>query len=503
MTNSTEELASDDYVVVIGPVIVDRYFVGKPRRLDRTAPVPLIGVTGQFWAPGGGGNAANCLAHLALPTTFVGMVGDDDAGEEYLKAPMPPNLQLKVGKYANYSTPVKTRVYANNRLVARFDADDPYTGSFESTTASLFFSAVAEKPPLAILISDYNKGVCTPDIIGSVLLYGEDHNVPVIVDPDPAHTESYQGATLLTPNADEAMRMAAACGYADRATDPVEAADFLANKFDCDVLVTLGSHGMVLVPPHGQERFPLQAMPAASIDTCGCGDAVASAMTYGIATGMNARTATRFANVSGSLCCEIIGAMPIPLHRLNQRVTLSLGLDRKVVTLDELRLLRQSVAVAGEIFGVANGVFDGVHDGHTSLLRQAREHCDFLAVLVNTDESAERIKRRPQHSQIARSLSLAAHPLVDAVLLFDGDNAVPEYQALQPDIMVKGPDYKDREDLLPEAAVLPEWGGELRLAELEVDVSSTQLREEDEALKESTAPGETEDSAGGAGDAAD
>jgi len=472
MTTSSGRQSNEDRVVVVGPVIVDHYFLGTASRLDQTAPIPIVDVQtrGPFVGIGGGGNAANNLSHMAMPVAFVSVVGTDPGGKAFLDVQPNDLTHTYVAQDSNYQTPQKHRVYAGGRLVARFDMDEKLKANVEDKVVDMFLKCVDDVPPLAILVSDYDKGICTERTLEVILRYAREKHIKVIIDPVPQHMPFYTGAYIITPNAKEV------CEATDK-KNVGAAADAICKELGVDhCIVTCGADGMLWASP-GAARMQLPALPAMCVDSCGAGDTAAAAIAYGVAARMPMPTLLRFAMTAGALSVERGGAGPVSLHQIHRRISVSHGTGNKRVNIDHAALLRLSAAFDKTIFGVTNGVFDLLHPGHVSLLEQAAKKCGFLAVLLNSDESAERVKQAPMQSYDLRAAALAAIPCVDAIIKFDEDTPEESIRRLEPNLLVKGPELEGKEEQIPGAEFVWSTGGEVMTTKLEYDIHTSDVRE--------------------------
>jgi len=492
--------ASNERVVVVGPVIIDNYFLGTVTRLDQTAAVPIVDVVQGdrahiYFNKGGGANAAENLAHMAMPVAFVSVVGIDSGGQAFRKiAPTEMVNQDYVITDPHYQTPQKNRIFAGGRLVARFDFDSKPKAKVEDKVVDMFNRCVDEVKPLAILLSDYDKGICTERTIEVVLKFAHENKIKVVVDPSVAHMPYYKGAYIITPSAQEAL---AATGY-----DNVErAAREICKSLGAEhCIVTCGGDGMVW-SKGGEKAQNLPALPAIVVDTCGAGDTVAAAFTFSAGAGMPMPTALRFAITAGALSVERGGAVPVPLYQIHRRTCAVYGTATKLTNVPHLSLLRLSAGVAEAKFGVTNGVFDMIHPGHISMLTQAAEHCDFLAVLVNSDESATRVKRKPLRTFHERAAALSALPAVDAIVRFDTDTPEELIKRLSPDILIKGPEWAGKEQQIPGAEYVLGTGGKVLATAAEFDTHTSDIIDRVSSAREATSEtGSAEAGTDGAGD---
>lgn len=490
--------SNDDRVVVVGPVITDQYYLGRANRLDQTAPVPIIDVQQKhiFSGIGGGANAARCVSHLTMPVSFVSVVGNDAAGNAYL-ATQDPLITNYVGKSDKYQTAIKHRVFADGKLVARFDVDEKPKADVENHVVDLFNAAIGDCKPSVILISDYDHGICTPHVLKYIMKYAKQEDIHVVVDPVPHNMSFYEGATIITPNEKEA---AAATGEDDVARN----ANMLARELSIDqVMITRGAKGM-LIGYQDRELDPhaVPAVKAVAVDTCGCGDAVAGACAYGLAANMDNASIYQLAATAGAICAEAGGAGPVPMHAIHKRLVSAYGHDKKFVDHSFAQLLRISCGNIRAKFGIANGVFDIIHAGHHSLLEQARKQCDFLLVLLNDDESARRYKGRVCQPLELRAAQIGGLSCVDAITSFSTTTPQPLIAQLLPDVLFKGPELKGREKTIPGYKEVIESGGSVVTTTLEYDVHATELRQGQPTPEQEDTESPTADSGeGGTGNA--
>jgi len=482
-----------DRVVVVGPVLMDHYYMGTVKQLDQTAAVPVIDVPPgtPFLGLGGAANAMANLVHMAMPTAFVSVVGDDTAGRNFLNMELPELLTRYVATDKNYQTPCKHRVYAADSLVARFDIDARPKANVEDKVVDMFMKCVDDAKPLAILVSDYDKGICTERTLQVIFEYARAHKVPVVVDPTPKHMLHYRGAHIITPNEHEVLAAVADPRIADVRSAAMAVCKEL-HAVHC--IVTRGAAGMLIVRPN-ETPSEMPAVPALAVDSCGAGDTVAAAFTYGVAADMSLMPMLHFAATAAAIQVERPGASAVSLHQIHRRLTIVSGNQLKKIELPFAMLLRASMMVSGGDFGVANGVFDLMHPGHVSMLEQARKECDFLLVMLNSDESAARIKSKPINDYATRAASLAALPCVDAIIKFDEDTPKSLIHNLVPTVLFKGPEHAGKTDRIPEALTMEEVGGRIMTTTLEFDTHATDIRakacaadEQEEADPQTAAP---------------
>ncbi|HLJ62781.1 MAG TPA: D-glycero-beta-D-manno-heptose 1-phosphate adenylyltransferase, partial [Stellaceae bacterium] len=282
----------------------------------------------------------------------------------------------------------------------------------------------------------------------------------------------YRGAQIIKPNRHELAL--AAKRPVTNAEEAIAAARFLlAEHGFTAVLVSLSQEGMILVEAGG-EAHRLAALAHEVYDVSGAGDTVVATLAAAIGAGASLHDAARLANIAAGIVVGKVGTAAVHANELIDRL-----IDRDVVASAKLLTLPPALdQVArwrrnGLRVGFTNGCFDLLHPGHVALLRQARAACDRLVVGINADASVQRLKgpSRPVQSEAARAAVLASIADVDLVILFAEDTPLALIEALRPDLLVKGADY--RLDQVVGGDLVRAYGGKVLLAELSPGFSTT------------------------------
>jgi len=297
------ERARGKSVLVVGDVMLDRYWWGSVERTSPEAPVPVVRKQRASIAAGGAANVAANIAGLGGQASLVGLVGDDDAGRELREALaahalVTPHLVRSHGR----PTTVKTRVIAHSQHVVRVDEESAQPASDEEAAELIAAVKTLIERADAVVCSDYAKGVLSPHVLSEVIALARSRKRPVLVDPKGADYRRYGGATLLSPNLGEATT---AAGIAREEKDAAaRAAEILLKQIDVGaVLVTQGEAGMTLVE-RGRERVHIPARPRRVFDVTGAGDTAMAALALALAAGADLATAARLANVAAGLAVE-------------------------------------------------------------------------------------------------------------------------------------------------------------------------------------------------------
>lgn len=469
-------------ILVLGDLILDRYTWGNAERISQEAPVILLREDTQEVRLGGAANVANMLIGLESEVTMAGVTGTDLDGTVVRDALIEKGIDCSaIVADASRPTTVKQRFMGRAQQrhphqILRVDREvnTPLDQFTTETLLNIILPLISEHQ--AILVSDYAKGVCTPQILARVLETARNAGVPVIVDPCPGRDyQIYSGATAITPNRLETSR---AVGFDVKSQEDA----FRAGKKLCDelnleyVFVTLDSDGIALTQADGATKM-LPTRKREVYDITGAGDMVLATIGVGSATGIPPADLARLANVAGGLEVEQIGVVTISREEMladllmGSRVT-----SEKVLPMEELQrhvIARQKL---GQKVVLTNGCFDVMHVGHVTYLEQAAAEGDCLIVAVNSDDSVRSLNKgsdRPIFGQAHRASMLAALEGIDYVVIFDETTPCELLNKLKPDLLVKGGTYQKEEIVGWE--IVESYGGEVKALGITPGISTTQV----------------------------
>ncbi|MCI0667857.1 MAG: bifunctional D-glycero-beta-D-manno-heptose-7-phosphate kinase/D-glycero-beta-D-manno-heptose 1-phosphate adenylyltransferase HldE [Methylococcaceae bacterium] len=425
-------------VLVVGDLMLDRYWYGSTSRISPEAPVPVVHVGKSEERVGGAGNVALNIAALGSHASVIGLCGNDAAADTLQELMESAKVRCLLHRVPNRETITKLRVLSRNQQLIRLDFEDGFQG-IESDTILDFFRREVENID-AVVLSDYGKG--TLRSVQSLIAIARNAAKPVLVDPKGRDFSIYSGATVVTPNLAEFEGVVGPCGNSKQL---VEKGQRLIRDLGIDaLLVTRGEHGMTLIERDAEPlHLPTQALEV--YDVTGAGDTVISVLAAGLAAGLAFRDSTAFANVAAGIVVAKLGTAAITLDELRYALQKQRAHHRGII---EVEPLVETLAVArssGEKIVATNGCFDILHPGHIAYLQQARNLGDRLVVLVNSDASVRRLKgpQRPVNNLKTRMAMLAALECVDWVISFAEDTPETLLCRILPDILVKGGDYQD------------------------------------------------------------
>jgi D-beta-D-heptose 7-phosphate kinase/D-beta-D-heptose 1-phosphate adenosyltransferase len=196
-------------------------------------------------------------------------------------------------------------------------------------------------------------------------------------------------------------------------------------------------------------------------------------------SGLPMPDAIRLANLAGGLEVEQVGVAPISRDEIRVDVLRHArdGLERKIVTQADAGRLAEAARAQGKRVVFTNGCFDLLHVGHVTYLEDAARQGDVLFLGLNSDASVRALKGpgRPVRKEAERAAVLGALSCVDYVTIFDTPTPMPLIEAIRPDVLVKGGDYRDNPDAIPGKQFVESYGGKLYLAPLVEGVSTTQI----------------------------
>jgi D-beta-D-heptose 7-phosphate kinase / D-beta-D-heptose 1-phosphate adenosyltransferase len=444
---------SQQRVLLVGDLILDRYVYGDAERISPEAPVLVLRRDHDEERVGGAGSVAASMRELGLDVMCVGVVGLDDAGHR-IRALLESQRIGTRGIIALTGRPTTTKTrfvgmaqHRHRQQLIRVD-EEVTRPLPESDAARLIQMAIAGvRDVAAVCLEDYDKGLLTEGLCQKVIAAATAAGKPVLVDPARlSDYTKYRGATVLTPNRAEFQL---ACGCRDTSVETIIAnCDRVMNEYELGaLLVTVDRDGAILAE-RGQAPLHLPTRPRAVYDNTGAGDAVLAMLAAATVAGATREEAARLTNVAGGLEVEKFGCIPISREEVVADLRLASGTSAgKIRTEDELAAelaLRRS---RRETVVFTNGCYDLLHAGHVQFLEQCRALGTVVVVGLNSDASVRAQNKggtRPIVPQQHRAEVLAGLESVDYVVLFDEPTPLRIIEKLSPDVLVKGEDWKDR-----------------------------------------------------------
>ncbi|OTA19888.1 ADP-heptose synthase [Xenorhabdus beddingii] len=455
-------------VLVVGDVMLDRYWYGPTSRISPEAPVPVVKVETIEERPGGAANVAMNIASLGANSRLVGLTGIDDAARALSEKLSSVKVRCDFVAVPTHPTITKLRVLSRNQQLLRLDFEE----GFQNVDAQPMLEKIQNSLPHigALVLSDYAKGALSQ--VQAMIKLANEANVPVLIDPKGSDFGRYRGATLLTPNMSE---FEAVVGHCKDDDELVQKGTQLVQDLELKaLLITRSERGMSLLRiGHPPLHLPTQAQEV--FDVTGAGDTVIGVLATALAAGKPLNEACYLANAAAGVVVGKLGTSTVSPVELENAVRGRAKTGFGVMSEAQLKDVVAQARQRGERIVMTNGCFDILHAGHVSYLSNARKLGDRLIVAVNSDASTKRLKgeTRPVNPLEQRMIVLSALESVDWVVEFEEDTPQRLIADILPDILVKGGDYQPEEIAGSEEV----WaaGGEVQVLNFEDGISTTNI----------------------------
>jgi D-beta-D-heptose 7-phosphate kinase/D-beta-D-heptose 1-phosphate adenosyltransferase len=297
-------------VLVVGDVMLDRYWHGSTTRISPEAPVPVVKVESDEYRAGGAGNVALNAASLGSRAELVGLVGPDEAARRLRERLEGGGVVCRLLEAPQHPTITKLRIISRHQQLIRLDFEDNFAVLDGAGIGKAFEEALAGSG--AVVLSDYGKGTLSD--VGSLIGVGREHGVPVVVDPKGTDFGRYRGATVITPNLAEFEAIVGHC--ADDAA-LVARGETLRDGLDLDaLLVTRSERGMTLLQK-GRAPLHLPTRARDVFDVTGAGDTVVAVLGTGLACGLTLADATALANLAAGVVVGKLGTATVSVAELD------------------------------------------------------------------------------------------------------------------------------------------------------------------------------------------
>lgn len=455
-------------VLVVGDIMLDRYWSGSTSRISPEAPVPVIKINSMEERPGGAANVAMNITSLYGHAKLIGFTGDDESAKILKKKLANQDVVCDFVIAPDHLTITKLRILSRHQQLIRLDFEE----GFANIEKRLLLEKVndALKKVKLVIISDYAKGVLMA--VPEIIKMANKMHIPILIDPKSDNFEYYRGATLLTPNMDEFEAVVGSC---QTEKDIVKKGRQLIKKYNLHaLLVTRSEKGMTLLQLN-QKPVHLPTEAKEVYDVTGAGDTVIAALGASLAAGSSFEDACWFANAAAGIVVGKLGTSTVSQAELEDALKAGIHQGLGLMTEEQLKIAVKEARKRGEKIVMTNGCFDILHAGHVSYLASARQKGDRLIVAVNSDNSVKKLKGRgrPINSVIQRMQVLAALKAVDWVVSFDEETPGRLIGEILPDVLVKGGDYK--REMISGGVEVIAAGGRVEVLNFEEGISTTNM----------------------------
>ncbi len=427
---------SNTRVLVVGDIMLDRYWYGDTLRISPEAPVPIVKVGNTENRPGGAGNVALNLAKLGSDVQLLGITGDDALSNELDRLLEDVGVRCELIRNADNETISKLRIISRNQQLIRLDFERSFNRGSHDSLKQCFDQRIGQVD--LVILSDYAKG--TLSCIQYFIERCRQASVPVLVDPKGTDFSMYSGASLLTPNQSEFEAIVGHCH--NEAEICSKAQELIARLGIGALVITRSEQGIAIIRADGQSQF-VHAQTREVYDVTGAGDTVIAVIGAALAAGSPLEAAAHLANVAAGVVVGKLGTASVETDELKAALHSSTEAPKSLPGIDDLLSKVTASQAIDERIVFTNGCFDVIHAGHVSYLAKAAKLGNRLIVAVNSDDSVERLKGadRPINSLQDRIAVLAAMRCIDWIISFDSDTPLELIKAIRPDVLVKGGDY--------------------------------------------------------------
>ncbi|MBI2653421.1 D-glycero-beta-D-manno-heptose-7-phosphate kinase [Candidatus Woesearchaeota archaeon] len=300
-------------ILVVGDIMLDKYIWGDVSRISPEAPVQVVHVMKETYAPGGASNVASNISALNSKAFMAGIVGNDEARKILLGELKNMGINTE-GIFTENDKPTiqKVRIIGKSQQLLRVDYEkkEHIHKGIEQSMISFFEKTI--KNVDVVVISDYAKGVITQNICESLIKISKENNKPIIVDPKPKHRDLYSNVTLITPNNAEASEMT---GIEDGDDAVIEMGNKLIKYLNTNILITKGEKGMSLFEKNGSvTHIPAKAKEVYSL--IGAGDTVVAVLALAIASGADLKEAATLSNIAAGIKVGKIGTASVSIEEI-------------------------------------------------------------------------------------------------------------------------------------------------------------------------------------------
>jgi D-beta-D-heptose 7-phosphate kinase/D-beta-D-heptose 1-phosphate adenosyltransferase len=486
LINIVQNLASPK-VLLAGDFLLDIYVYGDALRISPEAPVPVLKVVSREHRPGGAASVAADLAALGAKTFCIGTVGKDVNAAELRR------LLKKTGADISSLLEVDDRcTITKQRFIGLAQhkhpqqllrVDEEIDTHLKDEQYSRLLGICKQKISQVdiVCLQDYNKGLFEKEFCKDIIKIAKSAGKKVLIDPAPgADFAKYAHASVLTPNR---MEASIASGVEIKTiADAAKAAKILTDKLSLEaVVITLDKDGAYLKAGSLEEHIPTVVRNV--YDVSGAGDMVLATLAVSLAAGNDYKTAVQIANIAGGIEVEKFGTATVSIEEIvNEMMSRKQKSGSKIKSIDQLIDQLKNHKGYGHKIVFTNGCFDVLHRGHIEFLSFCKAQGDIVVLGLNSDKSVKEIKGpdRPVNNQLDRAAVLSALESVDYVVIFDEPDPLETIKKVQPSVLVKGQDWKEKGVI--GAEFVESIGGKVVLAPIVEGKSSTSTIEKIKSL---------------------
>ncbi|MBE9521160.1 MAG: D-glycero-beta-D-manno-heptose-7-phosphate kinase [Proteobacteria bacterium] len=301
-------------ILVVGDLILDKYYHGSVSRISPEAPVPVILKQYEKTVPGGAGNVANNIKKLGAAVSLVGITGNDPNGWLLSSLLKEEGIESNMITGGN-PTVTKTRIIGEHQQICRLDVEKDIPPSQEEKNQLLEILETMIPRHDLVVISDYDKGLINMETASFIIKESKKHDKQVIIDPKKKNWDIYAGAGLVTPNLKEFREICHRLQLDEE--NLVESGRAIREKYQLNkLLITLSDKGMMLITE--KEHFHIATVKKEVFDVSGAGDTVIATLAACLSHGLDIKRAVEIANIAAGIVVGKFGTAPVTFKELQE-----------------------------------------------------------------------------------------------------------------------------------------------------------------------------------------
>ncbi len=471
-------MKDSEKILCIGDLILDHYVHGDIDRISPEAPIPILKANDKnYHILGGCGNVARNICSANNKCHLISIVGNDDDGlklKEIIKKVK--NLTSNLIFDSSRCTTKKTRYVCENQQILRVDKEmeKSISTALEIKIIKLLKKKINNCK--VIVLSDYNKGILTENLIKQIIKIARAKKKILIVDPKKKDFSSYAGATFITPNLKELKKATKASGISSKSNEDslvLKLSKQIIKKFNFKAVITTRSSNGISVLTDAGSFFHLPSEAKEVFDVSGAGDTVLAYLSSSISKGESLKSSIKISNLAAGLAVAKFGTSIVTIDEIDKIKQIK---NNKNVTNQNISKILKNYD-GDKIIGFTNGCFDLLHTGHISYLKSAKQKCDILILGLNSDKSIKKLKgnSRPIIEQQDRVEILSSFSFIDKIIVFDEMTPIKLIKKIKPNIIFKGKDYKKKDVVGFHES--KKWNGRVMLIDFIRNKSTTKLIE--------------------------
>lgn len=317
------EDVDDQHILVVGDLMIDEYLHGRVNRISPEAPVQVVDVSEEDDTLGGAGNVVKNLRSLGTEVSVLSVVGDGEHGQLIREKLHSSGIDLdSIVEEPGRISSKKTRVLADsyNQQILRIDREsrEELDSSTQETLLERYESLLPDLD--AVIISDYGKGLLTPEFTRKVLKKSRNHDISTVVDPKGNDYGKYSEASIIAPNTQETEKVTGI--EIEDGTSLQKAGSKLLKQHTPDaILITRGAEGMALFETPGLSFEGFEARAREVYDVTGAGDTVVSMVALGLAVSGDFSDAAELANIAAGIVVGKVGTATVTLEEIKEELS--------------------------------------------------------------------------------------------------------------------------------------------------------------------------------------